>query len=86
MGRHHDVEARGTPAVEPQAENPLANFACTESLTAEPIKGNIAQELTRQVRFNVGPHGVERNPPVRGVSMVRARYIRAKQPGRAVET
>ena len=34
--------------------NPLANFACTESLTAEPIKRNIAQELTRQVRFNVG--------------------------------
>ena len=69
VGRHHDVEARGTPAVEPQAENPLANLTRAETLTVEPARGNIAHELTRQVRLNVRPHGVKRHLPMRGVGV-----------------
>ena len=58
-GRRHDMEARGAAAVESQAKDPMANLAYAESLTSEKVRGNIAHELTREVRFDVGPHGVE---------------------------
>ena len=60
------MEARGAADVQPQAKELMANLACAESLTSEPVRGNIAHELPREVRFDVGPHGVERDPAMRG--------------------
>ena len=75
------MEARRATAVESQAKHPMANLACTEPLTSEPVRGNIAHELTREVRFDVGAHALERDPAMRGVSTAWARWDRAQNPG-----
>ena len=60
------VEARGAAPVEPEAKNPLADFAGAETLSTKPVERNIPHELASKVGMDVRPRGEEGGPSVGG--------------------
>ena len=75
------AETGRATTVETETQNPLAHFTGAEPDPTEPVHRNVTKELPREVSIDVGAHGAEGGPPVRGASMVGTAGDRTEEPG-----
>ena len=83
LGRE-GAETRGATTVETEAQYSLAHLAGTKPLPAKPVHRDVTEELPRELSIDVGAHGAESGPPVRGARVIGAGGDRTEEPGAEV--
>ena len=80
LGREGAETGRAT-TVETETQYSLAHLAGAKPLPAKPVHRDVTEELPREVSIDVGAHGAEGGPPVRGASVIGAGGDRTEEPG-----